>query len=332
MSAIASIRVLRHLKQYSLFRSISNATTVHNKPKEENNFEDDFRSLDLGVSSDTQRGGRRRNGPTRSKAPILPPRSMKMPVDQDWPSVWPVAKTFHPASVPLPLHQGWVEVGSTPPGKYANAELMKIPNFLHLTPPAIQRHCRALKKFCTEWPKELNTEEQIEKHFPIEITTTDFVHSSPTIRDARARVVTMQVKLSSLPLNEHAKDKLLRLVKERYDLETDILTIVADRCPLRRQNQDYAEYLLTVLVSESWKTEPWENEKSNLDMEKYVWEGSPSQRNVMELLEKRTEKVSQEVVDQYAQAVTRLHNEGENEETVEAYASSVKKLLGFPQQ
>jgi small subunit ribosomal protein S35 len=34
---------------------------------------------------------------------------------------------------------------ATPPGKFANAELMKIPNFLHLTPPAIERQCQALK-------------------------------------------------------------------------------------------------------------------------------------------------------------------------------------------
>lgn len=58
--------------------------------------------------------------------------------------------------------------------------------------------------------------------------------------------------MSSLHLDSHAKDKLLRLVKERYDAETDILTIVSERCPLRKQNLDYAMYLLNVLVSESW--------------------------------------------------------------------------------
>ena len=79
------------------------------------------------------------------RAVVPPPRSHKMPVDQDWPSVWPVLRTFHQASVPLPLHQGWVNPGATPPGKFANAELMKIPNFLHLTPPAIERQCKALK-------------------------------------------------------------------------------------------------------------------------------------------------------------------------------------------
>ena len=61
----------------------------------------------------------------------------------------------------------------------------------------------------------------------------------------------VQVKLSSLPLDEHAQDKLKRLVKERYNPSTGILTIVADRCPLKKQNIDYALYLLNVLVSES---------------------------------------------------------------------------------
>lgn len=70
-----------------------------------------------------------------------------MPTDQDWPSVWPTARTFHPASVPLPLHQGFVPPGKgkAPPNKFANTELMKIANFLHLTPPAIKRHCEAIK-------------------------------------------------------------------------------------------------------------------------------------------------------------------------------------------
>lgn len=75
---------------------------------------------------------------------IAPPREKKMKIDQDWPSVWPTAKVFRPSVVPLPVYQGY-DQKRAPPGKYANAELMKIPNFLHLTPPAIKRHCAALK-------------------------------------------------------------------------------------------------------------------------------------------------------------------------------------------
>lgn len=48
-------------------------------------------------------------------------------------------------------------------------------------------------EFCTEWPKELNSDEKIEKHFPIQIISSDYLHSSPTIRDAKARIVTLQV-------------------------------------------------------------------------------------------------------------------------------------------
>lgn len=106
--------------------------------------EEEFRTLELYKSTQKNfRGNRRKN--SFKKVPTNPPRSNEMPVDQDWPSVWPVARSFHPASVPLPLHQGWVLPGVSPPGKFANAELMKIPNFLHLTPPAIKRQCEALK-------------------------------------------------------------------------------------------------------------------------------------------------------------------------------------------
>jgi small subunit ribosomal protein S35 len=60
------------------------------------------------------------------------------------------------------------------------------------------------------------------------------------------------VKLSNLPLDEHARDKLLRLVAERYNPETDYITLLTDRCPTKKQNQDYAHFLLTALFHESW--------------------------------------------------------------------------------
>ena len=77
-----------------------------------------------------------------------------MKPDQDWMSVWPAQRTFHPASVPIPVRQGFAHLkGQVTPSKYANVELMKIPNFLHLTPPVIKRQCQLLKQFCTKWPE-----------------------------------------------------------------------------------------------------------------------------------------------------------------------------------
>ena len=101
------------------------------------------------------------------------------------------------------------------PSKHANAELMKIPNFLHLTPPVIKDHCSAISKFCTEWPAALDTEEEIEKHFPITITASDYLNSSSSIRDRRSRIVQLRVNINSLPLDDHARDKLIRLVGQR---------------------------------------------------------------------------------------------------------------------
>lgn len=174
-----------------------------------------------------------------------------MPVDQNWGNVWPGPRSFHPASVPLPVRQGYVEKGAAP-GKFANAELMKIPNFLHLTPPVIKKQCEALKKFCTPWPESLKTDELCEKHFPLEVVSSDYCHSAPTIRDPLARIVTIKIKLACLQLDAHAKDKFLRLVGDRYDESTDIVTIVTDRCPTKKQNYEYAMYLLTAVYHESW--------------------------------------------------------------------------------
>lgn len=99
-------------------------------------------------------------------------RANQMAVDQDWGNVWPGPRSFHPATVPLPIHQGYVPKNMAAPGKFANAELMKIPNFLHLTPPVIKRQCEALKKFCTPWPANLETDEKIAQHFPIDVITS----------------------------------------------------------------------------------------------------------------------------------------------------------------
>lgn len=183
---------------------------------------------------------------------FLPPRTNEMPVDQDWPSVWPGPRTFHPAVVPLPIRQGYPLKKQAPLGKFANVELMKIPNFLHLTPPAIQRHCEAIKQFCTEWPFGLETDEKCDKHFPLEVITSDYCYSSPTIREPLARIVNLRLKLSTLNLDAHAKDKLLRLLGNKYDPESDYITITTDRCPSRKQNMDYAHYLLTAVYHESW--------------------------------------------------------------------------------
>lgn len=258
---------------------------------------------------------------------ILPPRTSKMPVDQDWSSVWPGPRSFHPATVPLPLRQGYVEKGA-PPDKYANAELIKIPNFLHLTPPAIERQCKALKKFCTPWPKALDSDEKVEQHFPLEITSSDYCFSSPSIRNPLARIVTIRFKLGALHLNERAKDKFLRLVDERYDEKTDTVTIVTDRCPLKKQNYDYAMYLITALYHESCNIEPWEELKSEADMEHYIWQKNKSKANIEQLFGKPSEDIPN--IEMYADSVDKLMNEGESDYTLNKYGEAVRKLLDLP--
>lgn len=110
--------------------------------------------------------------------------------------MWPGPRTFDPNSVPLPIYQGRLKPQHAPYDKYANIELMKIPNFLHLTPPAIEAHCEELKKFCTPFPKQLDSKEMCEKHFPLTVITNDYLHSAPTVRDPLARIVTIQVSMS----------------------------------------------------------------------------------------------------------------------------------------
>ena len=80
-------------------------------------------------------------------------RANRMSVDQDWTDAWPTRSMFKQSAVPLPVRQGFVknlvENDGLPPEKYANCELIKIPNFLHLTPPHIKKHVEAIKSNIT---------------------------------------------------------------------------------------------------------------------------------------------------------------------------------------
>ncbi|TGZ72631.1 hypothetical protein CRM22_001977 [Opisthorchis felineus] len=214
----------------------------------------------------------------------------------DWTNIWPAPATFSYSVVPIPLRQGYskglVENSGVSPASYANAEIMKIPNFLHLTKSHVRKQCEALKKFCTAWPSGLNSDEVITKHYPLEIVQRTYVFSSHSIRDRRARNVTIQVPVSCLGLDEHSKRKLLRLAigpgpgqkVAQYDWNTDILKLTSGRCPSSRQNTDYLKYVLTVLTLESRKTETWEKGQPDYDWLMFHWPSSSSREHLLKLV------------------------------------------------
>lgn len=49
-----------------------------------------------------------------------------MAVDQDWPSVYPVAAPFKPSAVPLPVRMGYPVKRGVPMAKEGNLELLKV--------------------------------------------------------------------------------------------------------------------------------------------------------------------------------------------------------------
>ncbi|KAI5100271.1 28S ribosomal protein S35, mitochondrial precursor, partial [Silurus meridionalis] len=318
-SGFYPLAVIQHTAAYSI------ALSTSNRAENQGIFP---ASTDFALLCDSQAGE---------------PRTQRMEVDQDWTAVFPTAKSFKPDAVPLPVRMGYPVKRGVPPEKKGNLELLKVPNFLHLTPAAIKKHCEALKQFCTEWPAALDSEAKCMDHFPIQIQTKDYVSSGPSLRNPDTRIVTLTVKLSSLNLDDHARKKMIKLSGERYNKDTDILTITTESCPLRQQNYDYAMYLLTVLYHESWKTEAWEKDKTRADMEEYVWEDSPSQKNVLETLlrmhslkEKpedegavREELLRRTEVQEYKNSVTKLKNEGETESNMLQYKEAVKKLLNI---
>lgn len=127
--------------------------------------------------------------------------------------------------------------------------------------------------------------------------------------------------------DKHAKDKFLRLVGDRYDPATDDVTIVTDRCPLRKQNYDYAQYLITALFHESWITEPWEDTKSEADMETYIWSRNKSKESSEAIVNWGVTGETKSPHSGYSESVERLINDGENEYNLNAYKQEVLKLL-----
>jgi len=275
---------------------------------------------------------------------VKPPRKEKMSTDQDWTSVWPAAHTFKASVVPLPVRQGAVfgdhENKGLSPEAHANPELMKIPNFFHLTPQHIRNQCAAIKKFCTPWPEELQDRAACEQHFPITIKTKDYVFDGASIREPEARKVTLNINTSKLGLDKRSYDKLRKLVGDRLNHKTGRLTLATDRCPSKKQNLEYAMYLLTVLNFESKKTEQWESFIEVQDMTGYHWELMPSKKSMDATLEKikelasnpdsNVEILTEEIpvkLESYAAAVTNLQEQGDSLERLDDYKNAVKKLL-----
>ena len=77
------------------------------------------------------------------------------------------------------------------------------------------------KAFCTKWPEQESRE--LEGHFPVKLTTSTYIYDGPSIRDDRARIVTMQVNVNELELNSRAHQKFIKLCEHRYDEKKRIL-------------------------------------------------------------------------------------------------------------
>jgi len=280
---------------------------------------------------------------------------MKHPTfsDEDalnWSRKWSSYSTFNPYILPFPLRMGFRRKFCVKPDKFGNLELLKVQNFLHLTPPAIKEQCASLKKFCTKFPEELKSDEDCERHFPVEVHTVDYIASSKSPRDERARTVERKIRLVHLALDSHARIKLKHLVgNKRYNSKTDILTIQSNRCPLRQQNSDYTNYLLTVLYFESWKYEKWEDRSYMNDDGSdgyYWWTDTSSYRNVKDVVDARNEISNKIVIEsdgpeisEYSKAVKAIKLEtkplesgkysAKRAELIQSYRKSVINLFGL---
>lgn len=88
------------------------------------------------------------------------------------------------------------------------------------------------------------------------------------------------------------------------------------------------------------KTEDWEKNITEADMQEYIWTNSSSEKNILETLlqikaaEKNLEVTKEELlgtkeIEDYKKCVVSLKNEGDSENTLSQYKESVKKLLNL---
>ena len=49
----------------------------------------------------------------------------------------------------------------------------------------------------------------------VQVITSDYLNSNSSVRDRRARIVVVQFQLGSLQLDQHARDKFIRLLGDR---------------------------------------------------------------------------------------------------------------------
>ncbi|XP_062521877.1 small ribosomal subunit protein mS35-like [Corticium candelabrum] len=176
-------------------------------------------------------------------------------LNEEWRNVWPLPRSYDHQIVHLPLRMGRANIpGMMPPRAFNNAELIKIPNFFHLTPSHIEKHCKALRGLLKPFPK------RVDKDRILRIHTQNYIYPGSTVRHPGARKVRLKVYVKDLGLDETATKKLILLAGSRYNKEKDELTLIGDSCPTKRQNKDHVMYLLTVLCHEACKGEKRESE------------------------------------------------------------------------
>ena len=175
-------------------------------------------------------------------------------LDEDWTHVWPVSRVFDHHVVHLPLRAGAKTFGNEPrPNSISNQELMKVPNFLHLTPKHIEMHIKALKPLCTRWPTSMT-----ESSFPVRFRTYNFLRPGGSTLHPRSHAVEMTVDINAIPLFVEKRQKLLAIVGKRCHPRSQKLVLKSDTLPSRKLNKDHLKYQLLALYSEVAKTEDWE--------------------------------------------------------------------------
>ncbi|EDV20498.1 uncharacterized protein TRIADDRAFT_31814 [Trichoplax adhaerens] len=173
--------------------------------------------------------------------------TLRAAYEDDLSQILTTSNVYNAALFDLPIRMGRpIKPEVLPPRAAGNIELLKIPNFFHLTPQKVRRDTDALKALCNAWPSKI-------KRRPIRIYSRNYLYAGPSVAHPKSHFVKLEVNINDLPLNESARKRLMALAGNYYDAETNLLTLVGNKCPTRKQNREYVMYLLTALILESKK-------------------------------------------------------------------------------
>lgn len=128
--------------------------------------------------------------------------------DSNLSQIFTSSSVFNAALLQLPIRMGRpIKPEVLPPRAAGNIELLKIPNFFHLTPQKVRRDTDALTDLCTQWPEKLNNR-------PIRLYSRNYLYAGPSVAHPKSHTVKLEVNYDYYCCGQHTCSTVLHSMKK----------------------------------------------------------------------------------------------------------------------